>query len=164
MFFFKRKLSPEGWSQRLLQVLSHLLQNVEKDPLLRETDIDIKVIGTELVFLLAFATDYGTTLFLDNSQERDTVLDHYLSALVKYFARKGNDAKFLELLEMRHNRYFTAIGKEAEKIPESVAEEFARFCGYENDTLVISYGQIEFMRALKRLKELFGKYSVKMVR
>lgn len=162
MFFFKRKLGPEGWSQRLLQVLSHLLQNVEKDPLLRETDIDIKVIRTELVFLLAFATDYGTTLFLDNSQERDTVLDHYLSALVKYFAKREYDTKFWEFLEMRHNRYFTAIEKEAENIPASVGEQFARLCGYENDTLFISYGQIEFMRALKRLEELFRKYSVKM--
>jgi len=162
MFLFKRKLGPEACSQRLLQVLSQALQGVETHSLLRETDIDIKVIRTELVFLLAFATDYGTTLFLGSSQERDTVLDHYLSALVKYFAKREYDTKFWEFLEMRHNRYFTAIEKEAENIPPSVGEEFARLCGYENDTLVISYGQIEFMRALKRLEELFGKYSVKV--
>jgi hypothetical protein len=160
--FFKKKLTPEDCSQSLLQVLSQSLKSIESDLLLRKTDVDIEIIRSELIFLLAFANDYGTAIYLGNSPERDSVLKHFFSFLVKYGAKEGYEAKFMEEMKIKHNRYLAAMEKEAEEITDSIGAEFARFCGYENDIIIISYGQIEFIGALKGLEAMFDNYSVKL--
>jgi hypothetical protein len=129
--FFKKNLTPEECSQSLLQVLSQSLKSVETDSLLRKTDVDIEVVRSELLFLLAFANEHGTAIYLGNTPERDAVREHFFSYLVKYSAKKGYEAEFMEGLKIRHNRYLAAIEKKAEEISGLVGAEFARFCGYE---------------------------------
>ena len=79
---------------------------------------------------------------------------------MKYCAKEGYEAEFMEEMKIKHNRYLAAMEKEAEEIADSIGAEFARFCGYENDIIIISYGQIEFIGTLKGLEAMFNNYSV----
>jgi len=161
---FKKKLTPEECAQILLQDLSHSIKSVENDyySLLKESNIDIKVIRVQLLLLLAFSSVYGTYIYIGDNPERDAVISCFLSFLVKYGSRLGFEAEFMDTLKKAESRYFSVVGDGSEESLNLIGYEFSGACGCENDIVILSYGRIKFQGTLKGMGVFFNKYSVKL--